>query len=430
MPSLFLGGLAGGLTGLQQLSQMLIAKRFQDQQVQREQSNADRNYQLAQQGQQFTQQNAQAQLDLQKQTHADALKQQQYQNTVQKYGMENPSMDIDPNRAQNYLKEDLPLNRNFTPGQQTQVQLPGLSIPFQGQQLDVMGYRRPARVEEQAAQQAMNLSKTAGEQSAKTFLHNTDVWTRENAALDSIKNLKPGQVPDPYILTLLNKRAEDYQSEDQKIANAAKQAAAVEQARQSVRPEYTPSFVESTKNSVRRQVTALAAPTLKLAENVANMDAALKGIKEAAGTKSIGPQAQTILVNFQKQLDALSVVREAEYLRSEEIRPFMDKMRGMIAKINTGSGLSTAEFTDYVNMSRQILSNSQHFLDSKLEPFRRDIESITDKKGKQLIPWEHIFSPPWQQPFDYVAVPINAQPAQKPQGTMQFNPYANPGRSR
>ena len=118
---------------------------------------------------------------------------------------------------------------------------------------------------------------------------------------------------------------------------------------------------------------------------------------EAARAGDLNAGSQAVLVTFQKVLDPESVVRESEYARSPAGQGLMDRIRGIMPRLQQGGpGVTLAELETFVQLADEMVARGAD-TNARLQSERERIERRADRYG---IPHEVIF-----EDFDFAAAP-------------------------
>jgi hypothetical protein len=124
----------------------------------------------------------------------------------------------------------------------------------------------------------------------------------------------------------------------------------------------SPTAEAAVIQRLSQQWEKAAAPAVELNRQVKIMDVGL----QAARRGDINQGSQAVLVTFQKILDSLSVVREAEYLRSAQGMSLIARINGAMEKLRVGgTGVSVSELEKFASMARQMAKEqSTGYLDA------------------------------------------------------------------
>ena len=144
----------------------------------------------------------------------------------------------------------------------------------------------------------------------------------------------------------------------------------------------------------------LLTTTMNFQENWDKVSLAARGTQEAlgkmeegyvqylSGNKAAGSEA--LVVTWQKVLDSLSVVREAEYLRPGQNQSFENRVRGILARlIEGGTNIPPEELGTYIEVARGLNAVMQ----SNLAPYRERIVNTIKANPQLKIDPATIFGP-------------------------------------
>lgn len=115
----------------------------------------------------------------------------------------------------------------------------------------------------------------------------------------------------------------------------------------------TPSQVASEVNTLRGQWTKAIEPTLARRDAIARIDSGVAAIKTNRNAAT-----QIIITAFNKLQDEMSVVREGEYLRSEQGQAVMAQIQGALTRITQGGSNLTDEDLKGLATEAKNLANS------------------------------------------------------------------------
>lgn len=155
--------------------------------------------------------------------------------------------------------------------------------------------------------------------------------------------------PDEMAGALAEKRDLDAQAAAELVVKKGEAAAGVpltlEQKAQEVQRQFTRA------NSLRQDWERISAPSRLVRQNLAMIGAAEAAVRRG----DVGAGHETILVTFQKMLDRLSVVREAEYLRPYYNQSLENRVRGYRDQLlEGGSKLPTEQLLTYARLAKEI----------------------------------------------------------------------------
>lgn len=114
-----------------------------------------------------------------------------------------------------------------------------------------------------------------------------------------------------------------------------------------------------------------AKPAVELRRQLSLMESGLEAAKK--GDMNAGQQA--VLVTFQKILDPISVVREAEYFRTAAGQSVLDRMEGAYTKLlKGGAGFTAANLEEFARLARQAVSGYNDSLKATRERIERQAD--------------------------------------------------------
>lgn len=147
----------------------------------------------------------------------------------------------------------------------------------------------------------------------------------------------------------------------------------------------TPTGRASEINSLRNSWTKQIQPVLERRASVAKIDAGV----EALGRGNRNAATQIIVTAFNKLQDELSVVREGEYLRSEQGQALMARIRGAITRVTEGgSNLTDADLSGLAAEAKNVATELEKVSVSALTDTRQAIEETLDD---YKIPHSRVF---------------------------------------
>jgi hypothetical protein len=134
-------------------------------------------------------------------------------------------------------------------------------------------------------------------------------------------------------------------------------------------------------NRLTTQWDRVATPVRELDRQVGIMDAGLN----AARRGDVNAGSQAVIMTFNKILDSLSVVREAEFLRTAAGQSMVNRIKGAIEKLSVGgAGVPLPELEKFADLAREMASEQKKFLPS----MQNRIGLTADRYG---VPRELIF---------------------------------------
>jgi len=134
-------------------------------------------------------------------------------------------------------------------------------------------------------------------------------------------------------------------------------------------------------NRLTTQWDRVATPVRELDRQVGIMDAGLN----AARRGDVNAGSQAVIMTFNKILDSLSVVREAEFLRTAAGQSMVNRIKGAIEKLSVGgAGVPLPELEKFADLAREMAAEQKKFLPA----MQNRIGLTADRYG---VPRELIF---------------------------------------
>jgi hypothetical protein len=150
-----------------------------------------------------------------------------------------------------------------------------------------------------------------------------------------VERLTPQQMQD--VIQKVDQRATDLRFDTTAAAGAARAE--------------TPGEIFRMESELGKEWRTVSEQAKKQAQNLYTMEVGLQASK--ANNRAFGDQA--VLVTFQKSLDDLSVVREAEYFRSGAGLAFRQRIQGAIERFGQGgASIPIAELEGALTIARQV----------------------------------------------------------------------------
>ena len=415
MANSFLAGLGGALSGLGPVAQVLMQRKIDEEERQRQRLVQDRLFQ--QQQEQWN-----AQFGLQKKQDERAAQAQSLNTLFQKLNFANPSTDLDPGLVQQAQGENIPLAQHFVTPMPDMTSIAGLP-PTPSTQIGAKPtYRRSPTVSEQSSLQGIESSKTQqksaelSQEATRQQMISAAIAQAQAIRDDAQKqgmygrvgSLKPGQQLNPLDILLSGRNAEDFWTPDQKLAQDVKRATAIASAGDAVRGRLNDQEKARLTNQLSQQASRTTQELGKIQLAYENMTSGFEQIKKAlsGGARSGSPGFEVLIQQFQKILDPLSIVREGEFARTTGLVPLIDRMINSFRGWKSGTPFDVAQAQAYVDQAADMLKRASEWSETRIAPLRNQAQA-------QGLDWNQIYVPfagSGQEKFDLVFVPMPQQP--------------------